>query len=200
MPSSSPTPDTSSPATESSTASATPTEVESTSATSSSSTNTEPSSATPSSSPQETEETTPDGPQGDEQEPRDPKVSEAKKYRQRAQQAEAERDQLRDELTALKHSTIAGALTGHGVTIDALTAAGHDPASFFDGGSVDQEKLRSAARETADRFGIRVGVIPTQGTGPSDPRTETRSGKTWTEAFDEAGTPYHRLGGNSTKF
>lgn len=109
---------------------------------------------------------------------------EAAKYRRRAQDAETARDAALAQITDYQKAIVQTALTqaAHGVTLDALTAAGHDTAGMFKGAALDADKLRAASAATAERFGIRVGVIPTQGTGETNPSADQRS-KGWADAF-----------------
>lgn len=111
---------------------------------------------------------------------------EAAKYRKRAQTAEGERDQALEQVAQLRQALVGNALErkGRGVTLDALTAAGHDTAALFDGATLDADKLADAITDTANRFNIRVGVVPTQGTGDVAPRVDPAA-KGWGDAFRE---------------
>lgn len=199
---------TSSPAPASSTASASDTTEESTPATSSSSTKQETTSETPSE--QETQET-PDAPETDEQDDEqaeaDPRVSEARKYRKRAQQAEQERDDLRaqldqaqgtadDRVNTLKRSIAAAQVKATaGVGIRAFDAVGIDLAALVgDDGQVDQQATREALNTVHSEFGIRaVGIVPTQGTGSAAPRA--KEGHTWSDALAGVRNLQHPEGG-----
>lgn len=175
----------SSPQAPTSTASATGTE-ESTTVPSSSSTPT----ASTSETPTEQQETPPETPDEAQDEPGDDKSAtarkEAAKYRKRAQTAEGERDQALEQVAQLRQALVGNALErkGRGVTLEALTAAGHDTAALFDGATLDTDKLADAITDTANRFNIRVGVVPTQGTGDVAPRVDPAA-KGWGDAFRE---------------
>ena len=96
-------------------------------------------------------------------------IREAAKYRKRAQEAEAERDQLRDRLTTA-HRTIAESMTGlrkpsalwaTGTTVDDL---------LDDDGDLDPIKVQEAARTVVDELGIATAPKPdpSQGGGEWD--------------------------------
>ena len=91
-------------------------------------------------------------------------VREAAKYRKRAQEAEAERDQLRDRLTTA-HRTIAESMTGlrkpsalwaTGTTVDDL---------LDDDGDLDPIKVQAAARTVVDELGIATAPKPDRSQG-----------------------------------
>lgn len=166
---------------------------ESTTGASSSSTPTDSTSATPAEQ-QETATGTPESGQEPPEEPQaapgDDKASkarqEAAKYRKRAQAAETERDQALEQVAELRQALLGSALErrGRGVTLDALNAAGHDTAALFDGATLDGDKFSAAVADTAKRFNIRIGIVPTQGTGDPAPRPDPAA-KGWSDAFRE---------------
>ena len=91
-------------------------------------------------------------------------VREAAKYRRRAQEAEAERDQLRDRLTAA-HMSIAESMTGlrkpsalwaTGTTVDDL---------LDDDGDLDPAKVQEAAQAVVDELGIATAPKPDRSQG-----------------------------------
>lgn len=91
-------------------------------------------------------------------------IREAAKYRKRAQEAEAERDQLRDRLTTA-HRTIAESMTGlrkpsalwaTGTTVDDL---------LDDDGDLDPAKVQAAAQAAVDELGIATAPKPDRSQG-----------------------------------
>lgn len=91
-------------------------------------------------------------------------VREAAKYRKRAQEAEAERDRLRDRLTAA-HMSIAESMTGlrkpsalwaTGTTVDDL---------LDDDGDLDPIKVQEAAQAVVDELGIATAPKPDRSQG-----------------------------------
>lgn len=117
----------------------------------------------------------------------DTSKGEAARYRRRLRAAEGERDAALDQVAQLQRAILASACATSGVGLDALTAAGHDPAGLFDGAEIDRGKFTVAVQDTASRFGIRVGVIPSQGTGGPAPRAAGSTDDMWSQAFREAG-------------
>ncbi|WP_261624355.1 hypothetical protein [Nesterenkonia marinintestina] len=94
---------------------------------------------------------------------------EAKRHRLKLREVEAERDAAVTKLNSLSEVVLGDQVARHGLGLAALRAAGHDPAGFFtDEGTYDPEAVDAAARETAERFGIRRpgGVPQWAGTGP----------------------------------
>lgn len=91
-------------------------------------------------------------------------IREAAKYRKRAQEAEAERDRLRDRLTAA-HMSIAESMTGlrkpsalwaTGTTVDDL---------LDDDGDLDPIKVQEAAQAAVDELGIATAPKPDRSQG-----------------------------------
>ena len=91
-------------------------------------------------------------------------IREAAKYRKRAQEAEAERDRLRDRLTTA-HRTIAESMTrlrkpsalwATGTTVDDL---------LDDDGDLDPIKVQEAAQAAVDELGIATSPKPDRSQG-----------------------------------
>lgn len=95
------------------------------------------------------------------------------RLRQRAQTAEAERDQLRERLDALHRQTVDDIAAAAGLPDPALLhAAGHDMGAFLnDDGTVNRDSVVTAAAEAMSRFGIprRLRPNPQQGTRGGTP-------------------------------
>lgn len=94
---------------------------------------------------------------------------EAKRHRLKLREVEAERDAAVTKLNSLSEVVLGDQVARHGLGLAALRAAGHDPAGFFtDDGKYDADAVDAAARETAEKFGIRRpgGVPQWAGTGP----------------------------------
>lgn len=113
---------------------------------------------------------------------------EAQKLRKRARDAEQERDEARAAVTALQAQIIATSLTESRVTVEALTAAGHEPSSFFDTTeNLNIDALTAAEKDTRRRFGIPGNTPmpdPSQGARSSDgPPRESA----WERAFRDHG-------------
>jgi len=80
-------------------------------------------------------------------------------YRRRAQAAEAERDQLRTQIDALRQDAVNGIATAAGVDPRLLTAAGHQLTDFLtDDGRVDRTTVTEACAKAAAEFGVRPGL------------------------------------------
>lgn len=91
---------------------------------------------------------------------------EAAGHRTRAREAEAERDALTVQRDTLAAVVLADVLRPTGLSSEAFRAGGHDVSTFIAAdGALDLDGLRSAASETAARFGIRRGMVPSAGTG-----------------------------------
>lgn len=71
---------------------------------------------------------------------------------------------LRGQVTALQDAALTQALQAHGVTLEAVKAAGHRDSAFSEDGTVDTEALRGIAADTAKRYGTTKGILP-----PPDP-------------------------------
>lgn len=99
---------------------------------------------------------------------------EAAKYRRQLRDAEGERDTLRGQLDQARAQIITAAMgKGRGVTVEALTAAGHDVADLFDAdGHLDRDALDTAVTATAAKFGITPARLhlPSEGKIPSSSR------------------------------
>lgn len=118
-------------------------------------------------------------------------VAEAKKYRQRAQQAETERDQARDQLTALQTQIVAEhAAVSHGINAELFGASGTDVATLFtEEGQLDHTALATTCDDIRERFGIRGRTTttrcnPLQGNSASYPGDSS-----WSEALTGTTAP-----------
>ena len=106
----------------------------------------------------------PPAPGPEESDTPEPRSGEARKYRKRAQEAEAERDALRTQLDTLRTS-VAERMSGL-TKPEALWAAGVTLEDVLDDdGNVDETKVRAAAQTASDRLGLARGPRPdpTQG-------------------------------------
>ncbi|ALI24935.1 hypothetical protein XA26_10780 [Mycolicibacterium fortuitum] len=98
---------------------------------------------------------------------------EAAKYRTQLRAAEAERDQLRDQLTAQRRSLIDWRAAGNGpngtVQPELLDAAGLDVDMLIDTetGQLDMNAVDQFIGATAQRFNIARGFTPNRGQGAS---------------------------------
>lgn len=98
---------------------------------------------------------------------------EAAKYRTQLRAAEAERDQLRDQLTAQRRSLIDWRAAGNGpngtVQPELLDAAGLDVEALTnpDTGQLDMNAVDQFIGATAQRFNIARGFTPNRGQGAS---------------------------------
>lgn len=105
-------------------------------------------------------------------------VDEARKYRKRAQAAEAERDQARAQLDALRLQLVTEeASRQHRVNAELFNAAGIDPSTLFtEDGQLAHTRLTDTCAQIRDRFGIpeqqKVRDNPLQGT-PARERSTT---------------------------
>lgn len=131
----------------------------------------------------------PDGTTADEDQDDDhaPKsVREARKYRQRAQQAEAERDTIQQQLTSLRTQLVCeNAEKTYKINTELFQASGIDPNTLFtDDGALDYDKLKTECEGIRERFGLgpaprrTVRDNPLQG-NPGRPV----GGETWSEAI-----------------
>lgn len=68
-------------------------------------------------------------------------------------EAQDQNEQLRGQVTALQDAALTAELRAHGVTLDAVKAAGHRDAAFTDAGTVNLEALPRIVADTAARFG-----------------------------------------------
>lgn len=108
---------------------------------------------------------------------------EAAKYRRQLREAETERDALLETVTALRRAEVER-IAGTTITRpEGLWAAGVDVNDLIDeSGRIDEEKVRAATIEAADRLGLasraRNNVVPGAGRTPS---VNQRNG--WNDAF-----------------
>lgn len=111
----------------------------------------------------------------------DTRAGEARKYRKRAQEAEAERDALRGQLDTLR-TTVAERMSGLAKP-EALWAAGITLEDVLDDdGNVDETKVQAAVRTASERLGLARGPRPdpTQGARGTPTSSPLQS---FTEAF-----------------
>ncbi|OBG48323.1 hypothetical protein [Mycolicibacterium fortuitum] len=98
---------------------------------------------------------------------------EAAKYRKQLRATEAERDQLRDQLTAQRRSLIDWRAAGNGpngtVQPELLDAAGLNVDTLIDTetGQLDMNAVDQFIGATAQRFNIARGFTPNRGQGTS---------------------------------
>lgn len=79
----------------------------------------------------------------------------AAKLRKRAQAAEAERDQLRDQLEALQRQQVDAQVTAAGIKPTAVWATGVELAELLtDDGTVDAEQVTAAIERARDELGV----------------------------------------------
>lgn len=108
-------------------------------------------------------------------------VSESKKYRQRAQQAEQALANLEGRHTNLIRSVVDQQATAAGVKPTAFWAAGTTPEDLLtEDGALDFTKIEQAINHTRDHFGIPVGGSEAPGQGLGSPKGNKID---WAEAF-----------------
>lgn len=93
---------------------------------------------------------------------------EAAKYRTRLREAEAERDTLREAVTALQRAEVERIAADRLSNPAGLWAAGVDMATLLtDQGTIDPAKVQQAATEAAEALGLaspaRAPVVPSEG-------------------------------------
>ncbi|AZI58386.1 hypothetical protein EH165_09780 [Nakamurella antarctica] len=95
--------------------------------------------------------------------------AEAAKYRARLRATEAERDGLATRLEALQRSEITRLASKELLQGEAIWASGKTVADLIDDdGNIDREKVKAAATEAAERFGLKPALTwprsdPSQG-------------------------------------
>lgn len=86
--------------------------------------------------------------------------------RRRAQAAEAERDQLRDQLDATRQSIVDDIAQAIRLDPRLLVAGGHEVADFVnEEGHLDRAAVITAFREVARDFGVHRGIAPNAAQG-----------------------------------
>lgn len=80
--------------------------------------------------------------------------AEAAKWRRQLRQAEAERDKVTATLTAVQRSRVEAVAATHGITADALWAAGAELDDLLTDGQPDPAAIAAAVRDTREKFGI----------------------------------------------
>jgi hypothetical protein len=108
------------------------------------------------------------------------------RYRIRAKEAEAERDRLTEQLTAMRRTQIEAHSTNMGIKPAALWASGTQIDSLLDDNGVpDLEKITAAVATARDTLGIekatRLNLGTRSGSGASGPAQPKRDG--WIDAF-----------------
>lgn len=133
-----------------------------------------PATAAESANPQGTEpapEVTEPDAQADEDSTEDTGNAEAARYRKRLRQAEAERDQLAEQLTALRTAEAERLAGAHIAKGSALWAGGVTVSDLLNAdGRVDPELVKAAAISARDTLGLtkpRPGYAPREGGNPT---------------------------------
>lgn len=109
---------------------------------------------------------------------------ESAKWRTRLRSVEADCDALTATLTALQKQRVEQAAAAHGVTADALWAAGAELDTLLTDGEPDAEAIAAAAQTTRDTLGIEQPPKPSglrglsSGSMPQPPPTDR-----WSNAF-----------------
>lgn len=110
--------------------------------------------------------------------------AEAAKYRHRAKEAEAERDALAEQVTALRRAAVEDRLKAQHVAPAGFWAAGVQLEDLLDDeGNLDDEKVKTAADNAVETLGLeRVGVHmkPVHAEGRT---TRATPSKSWESAF-----------------
>lgn len=120
----------------------------------------------------------------DEQPEREPRGAEAKRYRLKLRETEAERDALTEHLTALRRASVDDKVKGHKITPEGFWASGVQLEDLLDDdGHLDADKIKTAADTAAETLGLeRIGTR-----GPYVPKEGniTNPGKSvnWEAAF-----------------
>ncbi|GAA1683548.1 hypothetical protein MMUR_22190 [Mycolicibacterium murale] len=124
-------------------------------------------------------------------------IAEARRYRRRAQAAEAERDELRSQLdvltsqlTAIRQAEVDNIARAEGLRNPALLSAEHPLESLItDEGTVDREAVTAAVHAFMDDNGIPrrlPGIQPNPGFGFKTGNGGGRPAGTWKGAIDGA--------------
>ena len=120
----------------------------------------------------------------DQAQPENKAGREAARYRHRAKEAEAERDALAEQLTALRRAAVEDRLKAQHVPAAGFWAAGVQLDDLLDDdGNLDDEKIKTAADHAVETLGLeRVGVHmrPVPGEGRTTSPSPTPS---WEAAF-----------------
>lgn len=110
-------------------------------------------------------------------------TTEAKKYRKRAQQAEANLEALQARHDNLIRSVAVGYSKRQGVNENMLFGAGAKPSDLLDEeGRLDQYRIQKVMKEAKRHFGISTAEDPSQGTG----RGYNLASTDWSTAFKSA--------------
>ena len=121
--------------------------------------------------------------QPDDQTPESPNA-EAAKYRHRAKEAEAQRDALAEQVTALRRAAVDAKVKAHRIAPEGFWASGVTLEELLDEeGNLDEEKVKAAADAAVETLGLeRIGAR-----GPYVPKegrtTSPRPTQSWESAF-----------------
>lgn len=121
--------------------------------------------------------------QPDDQTPESPNA-EAAKYRHRAKEAEAQRDALTEQVTALRRAAVDEKVKAHKVPVEGFWASGVALEDLLDEeGNLNDDKIKTAADSAVETLGLeRIGAR-----GPYVPKegrtTSPRPTKSWESAF-----------------
>lgn len=116
--------------------------------------------------------------EADEGEEKSKPAREAAKYRRQLRDTEAERDELRDQLTTARREIVAESIrrSGSGVDPALVWELGHTPDELMGSdGTVDQQAVKTLTGTLAERFGLNSSVDPVQAAAanPAPPEKET---------------------------
>lgn len=109
---------------------------------------------------------------------------EAAKYRTRLRETEAQRDQLADQVTALRRAAVEDRLKSHRVPAAGFWAAGVELDELMDDdGNLDDEKIKAAADNAVESLGLERARVPAPYSPKEGNVTNPRPSKSWEGAF-----------------
>lgn len=108
----------------------------------------------------------------------------AKEARAEAETLRTERDALAAQLSAAQDSILADRLAPHGVTLDALVAAGHRDTVFNEDGTLNEDALNTAMTQAKEQFGYRPVQRPDSFLGRETPPTGGSGGASWADVLN----------------